>query len=275
MLSYFQRLAFGDLPIEDLTAADFVSLAGDLLVGIQARPTDTELDCPDHYTLKPRQPQTVNGYLVTLGTVIRYGGPISAVEMPARGSKSVRRTRRPTLDELDLLLEHFYSGFRRNPRMVPMHKIVATAIFETHRQGAIIDQSWADYDLENEKMTIRNMKHPSQTKGNDMTLDIRRESRAIIESMPRKAERIFPYNKDLVCRRFTNACKLLGIEDMHFHDFRHDGISRLFEMGLTILQVAQISGHQSWQSLQRYTQIRQHGDKYEGWKWWDVLIAPL
>jgi integrase len=53
----------------------------------------------------------------------------------------------------------------------------------------------------------------------------------------------------------------------HFHDLRHDGISRLFEMGWTIPHVASVSGHRSWQSLKRYTHIRQNGDKYAGWDW--------
>lgn len=113
---------------------------------------------------------------------------------------------------------------------------MAAAIFETHRQGAILSQTWEDYDLENEEITIRNMKHPRQTQGNDMTLSIQEEARAIIESMPRNDDRIFPYNSDVVSRRFTDACKLLGFEDLHFHDLRHEGISRLFEMGLTIPQ---------------------------------------
>jgi integrase len=54
---------------------------------------------------------------------------------------------------------------------------------------------------------------------------------------------------------------------LHFHDLRHEGISRLFEMGRSIPQVAAVSGHRSWQSLQRYSHIRQTGDKYAGWKW--------
>lgn len=288
MLSYFQRLDFGASAIEDLTARDFVKLAMELLSGLQARPSDPNMDTPTHYTLKPRKPQTVNGYMVTLGTLIRFGGPICGVTMPRSEfeeamrtlqhqkivTKSAQRTRRPTLDELDLLMDHFVTGYRANPRMVPMHKIVAAAIFETHRQGALLLQTWADYDLENEEITIRNMKHPKQTKGNDMTLSIQEEARAIIESMPRTGDRIFPHHSDVVSRRFTDACKLLGIEDLHFHDLRHEGISRLFEMGLTIPQVAQISGHQSWQCLKRYTQIKQRGDKYEGWKWWAVVTSP-
>jgi hypothetical protein len=51
-------------------------------------------------------------------------------------TKSEQRNRRPTLNELDLLMNHFVNGYRKNSRMVPMHKIVPAAIFETHRQGA-------------------------------------------------------------------------------------------------------------------------------------------
>ncbi len=289
MLSYFQRLDFGSRAIEELKAPDFVQLAMDLLSGVQAPPKDPKKDTPAHYALKPRKPQTVNGYMVTLGSVIRYGGPISGVAMPLNEysealrtlqhqkivTKSAKRTRRVTLAELDLLMDHFTRRYRDNPRTVPMHKIVAAAIFETHRLGELLANTWADYDKSAGEITVRNMKHPRQTIGNDMVLTLRLEAQAIIESMPRVSDRIFPYNEDVVSRLFTEACKLLEIEDLHFHDLRHEGISRLFEMGLTIPQVAQISGHQSWQCLKRYTQIRQTGDKYENWKWWEVVTAPL
>ena len=64
----------------------------------------------------------------------------------------------------------------------------------------------------------------------------------------------------------NKMAQALGVHDLHFHDLRHEGISRLFEMGCNIPQVACVSGHRSWQSLKRYTHIRQRGDKYAGWK---------
>jgi integrase len=64
---------------------------------------------------------------------------------------------------------------------------------------------------------------------------------------------------------------LIGIEDLHFHDLRHEGVSRLFEMGRTIPQVASVSGHRSWQSLQRYSHLRATGDKWSNWVWLDRL----
>src|ERR1700728_3952980 len=97
---------------------------------------------------------------------------------------------------------------------------------------------------------------------------VRREAEiAIVKSMPRVKPEIFPYSTDAISAAFTRACKILGIEDLRFHDLRHEGISRLFEMGRTIPQVAAVSGHRSWTSLKRYTHIQQSKDKYDLWKW--------
>jgi hypothetical protein len=57
------------------------------------------------------------------------------------------------------------------------------------------------------------------------------------------------------------------------HDLRHNGISRLSEIGRNIPQVSAVSGHRSWSSLKRYTHLRQTGDKYAGWKWFSVLTS--
>src|SRR6266853_1770782 len=81
-------------------------------------------------------------------------------------------------------------------------------------------------------------------------------------SMPRTSDEIFPYSTDAIGAAFTRAVQFLEIDDLHFHDLRHDGVSRLFEIGLNIPRVASVSGHRSWTSLKRYTHLRQTGDKY-------------
>jgi integrase len=47
-----------------------------------------------------------------------------------------------------------------------------------------------------------------------------------------------------------------GIEDLHFHDLRHEAISRFFERGLSVPEVALISGHKDYRMLSRYTHLR-------------------
>ena len=55
---------------------------------------------------------------------------------------------------------------------------------------------------------------------------------------------------------FTRACDKLKIEDLHFHDLRHEGTSRLFEAGLPIEKVALVTGHKDWRQLQRYANLK-------------------
>jgi hypothetical protein len=99
------------------------------------------------------------------------------------------------------------------------------------------------------------------------------DARSIIEAQPRRGDRIFPYSTDAIGAAFTRACRLLGIEDLRFHDLRHSGISRLFELGRTIPQVACVSAHRSLSSLKRYAHIRQSGDRLAGWKW--LAVASI
>lgn len=46
--------------------------------------------------------------------------------------------------------------------------------------------------------------------------------------------------------------KLLGIDDLHIHDLRHEACSRLAEDGWTIPQLQSVSLHDSWASMQIY-----------------------
>ncbi len=150
-----------------------------------------------------------------------------------------------------------------------MTKIIPFAMFSTRRQDEICRIVRPDLDEARSRVVVRDMKHPGDKTGNDVRCNLPPEALAIIKTIPEreKEPRIFPYDPQSISTAFTRACKLLGIVDLVFHDLRHDGISRLFEMGNTIPEVAAVSGHRQWKSLQRYTQLDQVGDKYEGWAW--------
>jgi integrase len=238
------------------------------------------------------EPQTVGNYLSHLGAVFTiarpaWGYPLNAQAMDDAfvvakklgvTSKSRQRERRPTLDELDKLMEHFGAIQARRPSSNPMQKIIAFAIFSTRRQEEITRILRKDYEPPHNgrpaRVLVRSMKHPGDKEGNDIWCDLPPEAAAIVESMP-MGKLIFPYSTDAIGAAFTRACLVLGIntEDiddfdrLHFHDLRHDGVSRLFEMGWNIPRAAAVSGHRSWSSLKRYTHLRQSGDKYAGWKW--------
>ena len=50
--------------------------------------------------------------------------------------------------------------------------------------------------------------------------------------------------------------KKANIKDLHFHDLRHEAISRFFEKGLSVAEVALISGHNDHRMLFRYTHLK-------------------
>lgn len=62
-----------------------------------------------------------------------------------------------------------------------------------------------------------------------------------------------PYQFNPMWRKIKLAS---GLPDLHFHDLRHEAVSRLVEAGLSDQEVAAISGHKSMQMLKRYTHLR-------------------
>ncbi len=227
------------------------------------------------------QPSTRGNYMSHLGaifTVARpaWGYPLNQQAMAdamvvlkklGLVSKSKERSRRPTLDELNKLMAHYEVAEYKYPDMLPMRRLILFAIFSTRRQEEICTVLGSDLDRPQLQLLVRDMKNPGEKIGNDVRTKLTPEALRLIDTQPETKAQIWPYNHRSVSSSFTRACAVLGIEDLHFHDLRHDGISRLFELGWNIPNVAEVSGHRSWSSLKRYTHIRQSGDKYEGWPW--------
>lgn len=234
-----------------------------------------------------RKPQTVANYLSHLGSILAiaqpaWGHPLDASAMKDAAmvakrfgytSKSRERDRRPTLVELELLLQHFVRKHANRPGSAPMHQIVAFALFSTRRLEELTRIAWEDFDIEGRRVFVRDMKHPGDKAGNNVWCDVPTEAVRVALATSNRKGRIFPYSADAIGASFTRTVKVLGIEDLHLHDLRHEGVSRLFEMGRSIPQVAAVSGHRSWVSLKRYAHLRQGGDKFGNWPWHEKL-AP-
>jgi len=71
-----------------------------------------------------------------------------------------------------------------------------------------------------------------------------------------KHERAFPITGNSVRQAFEELRTRAGMQDLRFHDLRHEAISRLFEKGLNVAEVSAISGHRELKMLIRYTQLR-------------------
>ncbi|NNB51373.1 tyrosine-type recombinase/integrase [Pseudomonas fragi] len=233
------------------------------------------------------QAQTVGNDLAHLGAVLSVARPawgydIDPMAMPdARKvlrkmgavTRSKERNRRPTLEELDKLFQYFGEMRDRRKQEIDMVRVTAFALFSTRRQEEITRIKWNALDEQRQMVLITDMKNPGQKYGNDVWCHVPDEAWRIMMSMPKVAEDVFPYNSRSISASFTRACHFLEIDDLHFHDLRHDGVSRLFEMGWDIPKVASVSGHRDWNSMRRYTHLKGNGDPYENWSWLETIVT--
>lgn len=229
------------------------------------------------------QPQTVGNYLSHLGSVVRIARPawgypldekefddaLTVAKKMGLTGRSKHRDRRPTPDELDRILTYYTDMEARERAEIPMREIIVFAMFSTRRQEEITTIRVEDY--EGDRVLVRDMKHPGQKIGNNTWCDLPPEAARIVEAVKPARGPIFPYNHKSISASFTRACAFLAIDDLVFHDLRHEGTSRLFEMGWNIPHVAAVTGHRSWTSLKRYTHLRHTGDRWAGWEWLDRL----
>lgn len=232
-------------------------------------------------------PQTVGNDLAHLGSVLSVARPawgydIDPMAMPdarrvlrkmGAASKSSERERRPTLNELERIIDFFTQKRDARQQEIDMLRVIAFALFSTRRQEEITRIRWDALDEKRQAVLITDMKNPGQKHGNDVWCHVPDEAWRVLKSMPEVAEEVFPYNAKSISTAFTRACKFLEIDDLHFHDLRHDGISRLFEIGWDIPKVASVSGHRDWNSMRRYTHLRGNGDPYEGWPMLEGIIS--
>jgi Phage integrase family len=175
--------------------------------------------------------------------------------------KGDERDRRPTQDELDRIVSALEANIRQQ---IPVGRVIRFAIATAMRQDEIARVEWRDFDASSRMLLIRNRKDPRKKKGNDQRIPLLDVSGydacKIIEEQGRfsniREGRIFPYNGRSVGTAFRRQCRRLKIDDLHFHDLRHEGTSRLFEAGFSIEQVALVTGHKDWKMLRRYTHLK-------------------
>lgn len=213
-------------------------------------------------------PATVNNDLVWLRVVLRYARAAWNVSVDLSViddayevlrteklvAKSKVRSRRPTQSELSRLNEYFLDKGKRHSSL-PMSDIMWFAVHSARRQSEITNLLKSDNDEKTQTGIVRNLKHPSDRelfRKFKYTL----EAWEIVCRQSHNKERTFPFEPKTIGAAFTRACRVLEIEDLHFHDLRHEATSRLFETGYSIVEVQQFTLHESWGTLSRYTHLR-------------------
>lgn len=86
------------------------------------------------------------------------------------------------------------------------------------------------------------------------TIPLTKRAQRILSRL--EGDELFQIQPDSITQAFERACRRAKITGLTFHDLRHEAASRFFERGLSIPEVALITGHKTWESLKRYTNLK-------------------
>ncbi|MGL6071409.1 tyrosine-type recombinase/integrase [Craterilacuibacter sp.] len=170
----------------------------------------------------------------------RLSNPCDDISKPKQGAP---RERRFEGDELQRILDDTDSAILKT--------ILQLAIETGMRRGELCVLHWQDY-----KPAIPALKIQMSKNGSSRVVPLSPRAVELLEALPRSGELIFDVEPDSITRAFRRACDRLGIENLRFHDTRHEATSQLFEDGLEVMEVASITGHKTLSMLMRYTHLR-------------------
>ena len=125
--------------------------------------------------------------------------------------------------------------------------VISFALETGLRRSEILGLRWSDTDLNRGLIKLHETKN-----GSSRIVPLSSAAIKIISLQPEATSQIFPLS--------ANACRLgwerlrvkAKLPHLRFHDLRHEAISRLFELGLTIPEVTMVSGHKTKSQVLRY-----------------------
>lgn len=158
---------------------------------------------------------------------------------------SVSRTRRLEANEKNRIL-----AFAKSQRNNYICSVIEFAIETGMRRSEILKLKWHDINLETGFASLYDTKN-----GEDRKVPLTKRCIEVLNQLSRNHEYVFPISATCLNQAWRRAVKKAEIKDLRFHDLRHEAVSRFFEMGMSVPEVALISGHKDLTQLFRYTHL--------------------
>lgn len=251
------RSFLGEKIVRDITSVDVATYR------------DQRLTATNPKTQKQLSPSTVRLEMSLLSNLMDIGriewgicdnNPVKNVKKP---KTPPGRDRRLTAREERLILRYCH-----NHSNTELYSIVVLALETAMRQGEILKLAWEHINL---KTRVAHLPETKNGTKRDVPLSVRARD-ALIRLGVKTNGQVFSYSSNGLKSTWRFMLIKLDIDDLHFHDLRHEAISRLVELGtLDLLEVAAISGHKSLSMLKRYTHLRAQrlvrkleGNKHKG-----------
>ena len=206
--------------------------------------------------LKAVSPASLKRELTILSSVLNIAikewgigvgqNPVSMISLPkiARG-----RDRRLESGEEEKLLSA--SG--------ELKRLITLALETGMRRGEILNIKKSHINFARQTLLI-----PLTKTDTPRTIPLSSKAIAVLRGQLRGSENVIPieetalfsYTARGLSGAFLRLCRRHKLENLHFHDLRHEATSRFFEKGLNPVEVATITGHKDTRMLMRYTHLR-------------------
>lgn len=185
-----------------------------------------------------------------------WGIPIpNAVTGVRKPQPNRARDRRLDAEEERRLMDALaYKGRRANgewgkgARNHWVKPLVQLALATAMRRGELLSLEWRNVDL-----TRRTALLPITKNGDSRSVPLSTTAVAVLAELPRSMTgRVFPISAEALKCAWVRACASAEITDLHFHDLRHEAISRMAERLPNVIELARVTGHRDLKMLARY-----------------------
>ena len=140
-----------------------------------------------------------------------------------------------------------------------LRRIIILALETGMRRGEILDIKKSHIDFARQTLLI-----PLTKTDTPRTIPLSSRAIAALREQLRGSEKVIPieetalfsYTARGLSGAFLRLCRRYKLDNLHFHDLRHEATSRFFEKGLNPVEVATITGHKDTRMLMRYTHLR-------------------
>ncbi|SOY43818.1 integrase [Cupriavidus taiwanensis] len=211
-------------------------------------------------------PSTVNRELNILSAVFKHAASewdialcksvLTSVKRPPNPPGRVRRLSRQEEAALRRAGEE-----TRNPYVLSIFDL---ALETAMRRSEILGLEWERISFERRSIQLITAKN-----GTPRGVPLSRRAMEILRALQQIAARelghecavtsgpVFPgLTVNAFKLAFTRMVQRAGLENFRFHDLRHEATSRLFEKGLSQMEVSTITGHKDPRMLARYTHLQ-------------------
>lgn len=161
------------------------------------------------------------------------------IDLPSNGQPRERRLKKGEYEKLMKALFGEAKAF------------VIIAIETAMRRSEIFNLRWEHIDKEKGTGLLRDTKN-GETRTTIFS-DIAMEA---LDALEWKDEgEVWTISERQLRHDWEAAREDIGSPDLHFHDLRHEGTSRLFAIGLNVFEVQSITGHKTLTELRKYTHL--------------------